>query len=462
MAKKKVSAANVAADVAADDADNYLVFLAESPTPAHAVVAVCNRLRSAGFAARSAHEPLVTAAGERLFVVAPDGRSVFAAVVGSRSPVATGFSIWGAHTDSPDLRIRLNPVRSEAGTVQLLTQVHGGIIRRAWLDRPLMLAGVVHTLLRDSAGVPRFHPISGQPLMQSQLVSLPRPLAVIPDLAIHLDREKNDKGAINPETALHAIFGSAAPVEDAITALSAELGIPLADVDGFDLHLVPWQPPMRVGIDGSLLFGPRHDDLAMVYAGTAGLCRAVDVDPAPSHTAVAVFFDAEETGSLTSSGASSSFLRDMLVRLTRNHPETPADADIEVALGRSLVLSGDMAHALHPNHLDKHDRAHAPIINQGLVVKVNSNDRYASSGETVAAFRGLCERADVPLQAYIHRQDMTCGSTIGPITAAKLGARTVDFGAPMWAMHSTGETMGAVDMGYAVRLATVFFSGGRS
>lgn len=443
-----------------DDADRYIDFLGESPTPPHAVVAVTNRLDAAGFSARDPAEALNPKQGEKLYVVAPDGRTVIAAVIGQRPPSQTGFSIWGAHTDSPDLRLRLNPVRSEAGTVQLLTQVHGGIIRRAWLDRPLMLAGALFHLLRDKAGKPRIHPTTGKPLLQRSLVHLPRPLAVIPDLAIHLDREKNDKGAINPETMLNAVFATDQAVEQAVDALSLELGVPLGDVDGFDLHLVPWQPATRVGVDGSMIFGPRHDDLAMVFAGVRGLCLAVEQNPAPSHTAIGAFFDAEETGSQTSSGAQSAFLRDVLTRLCAQHPETPAGADAAQAFARSLVLSGDMAHALHPNQPDKHDRAHAPLINQGMVVKVNTNDRYASSGATIAAFRALCEVAEVPLQAYVHRQDAACGSTIGPITAANLGAPTVDFGAPMWAMHSTGETMGARDMAAAVRLATVFFAGG--
>ncbi len=449
-----------------DDADRYLAFLEEACTPAHAVVAVCNRLRSAGFSERSAEETWQPVPGERFFVVAVDGRSVIAGIVGGLSPVETGYLVFGAHTDSPDLRIRLNPVRREAGTVQLLTQVHGGIIRRSWLDRPLMLAGVVYRLLRDKEGAPRFHPLTGQPLMGRQLVHLPRPLAVIPDLAIHLDREKNDQGGINAETALHAVFASGQPVEEAVALLSHELGIPLDAVDGFDLHLVPFQPPQRLGIDGSLLFGPRHDDLAMVFAGISGLIAAAEATDAAgppfAATRIVACFDAEETGSQTSSGAASAMLRDLLLRLARRHPGTSLDADPELAFARSLVLSGDMAHALHPNFQDKHDRAHAPLINQGLVVKVNTNDRYASSGETIAAFRALCEAAKVPLQAYVHRQDAVCGTTIGPIVAAQLGARTVDFGAPMWAMHSTGETMGALDMGYAVALATTYFRGGQS
>jgi aspartyl aminopeptidase len=443
-----------------DEADRYLRFLSESPTPAHAVVAVCNRLRSAGFSERAADEDWPVEPGAQLLVVAPDGRSVVALRIGAEAPTRSGFLIWGAHTDSPDLRLRLNPVRREAGVAQLLTQVHGGIIRRAWLDRPLLLAGALFRVLRDGAGAPRFHPGSGQPLIQRQLVALDRPLAIIPDLAIHLDRDKNEQGAINPETALNAVFGCHDAIEDAVAALSLQLGLPLDEVDGFDLHLTPWQPPTRVGLAGDLLAGPRHDDLAMVYAGTAGLLAAAAQPSGAGATAVACFFDAEETGSTTASGASSAFLRDLLLRVARAHPER-GQAAPTLALGRSLVLSGDMAHALHPNFQDKHDRAHAPLINQGLVVKVNTNDRYASTGATTAAFRALCEAAEVPLQAYVHRQDMACGTTIGPLTAARLGAPTVDFGAPMWSMHSTVETMGARDLEHAVRLAGCFFRGGR-
>lgn len=445
-----------------DEADRYLAFLAESPTPAHAVAAVVQRLRAAGFVERSAVDVWTPEPGEACVVVAPDGRTVFALRVGTAAPARSGFLIWGAHTDSPDLRLRLNPVRREAGTVQLLTQVHGGLIRRAWLDRPLMLAGVLFQVIRDEAGRPRFHPTSGQPLLRRHVVRLPQPLAVIPDLAIHLDRDKNDQGAINPETALHAVFGSGMAVEEAIQSLSLALGLALPDIDGFDLHLTPWQAPQRVGIDGSLLHGPRHDDLAMAYAGIAGLLSAHRDGEETAPTTVVALFDAEETGSQTASGAASALLRDMLLRIARAHPaSTAADGDGSTALTRSLVLSGDMAHALHPNYLDKHDRAHAPLINQGLVVKVNTNDRYASGGETIAAFRALCDVAEVPVQAYVHRQDLLCGTTIGPICAANLGARTVDFGAPMWAMHSSGETMGAADLSSAVRLAAAFFAGGK-
>lgn len=442
-----------------DPADHYIRFLTDAVTPFHAVVECENRLRSAGFKQISVLDTLQVEQGDKVYVVHPDGKTLFAFIIGSRSPMTTGYALWGAHTDSPDLRLRLNPLTAEAGTVQLTTQLHGGLIRRSWLDRPLALAGSVFRVARDKDGAPIFNPIDGQPMITRTLVRLDEPLAVIPDLAIHLDRKKNEEGAVNAQTMLNAVFATGDDPDQAMKALSIRLGVPLDQIDGFDLHLVPWHRPQRVGVDGSLVVGPRHDDLAMVFAGLTGLIEAAEANPAPSRTAVATFFDAEETGSRTASGAQSNFLRDVLLRIARNHPESQA-GDPEQSLLRSFVVSGDMAHALHPNHTDKHDKHHAPLINQGIVIKANTNDRYATGGESAAYFRAICEAANVPVQAFVSRQDMGCGTTIGPITAAQLSARTVDIGAAMWGMHSIAETMGAQDMDWMIQAAKVFFLGG--
>lgn len=443
-----------------EPADAYIDYLAAAPTPFHAVQQAALRLQQAGFTERNLEGDLSFDGGEKVYVVHPDGKSIIGLVIGERSPVATGYAVWGAHTDSPDLRLRLNPVEAKANTVLLNTQVHGGIIRRAWLDRPLALAGALYQVNRDGKANARFSPLTGQPVITRSLVHIDQPLAIIPDLAIHLDREKNDKGAINAHDGLNAVLATGQGIEEAMRALSMQVGLPLEEVDGFDLHLVPWHRPQRVGIDGSLVTGPRHDDLAMVFAGLTGLVEASAAGPC-TRTMVGAFFDAEETGSTTASGAASAFLRDLLVRIARRHANTSADADPEAAFAQSIVISADMAHALHPNFEDKHDKQHAPLINEGVVIKVNTNDRYATTGETAAMVRAWCEVADVPVQAFVGRQDMGCGTTIGPITAAKLGARTVDIGAPMWGMHSTHETMGAHDMASVIRLARVFFSGGK-
>jgi len=444
-----------------EPADDYVQWLHAAPTPFHAVQQTIWRLQACGFTEALLGEPIHPAAGDRVYFVHPDGKSLIALVIGSRSPVDTGYALIGAHTDSPDLRLRMNPLTSAAGTVQLTTQFHGGLIRRAWLDRPLALAGVAYQVMRDKSGAPAFHKLTGHPLVTRRLVHLDEPIAVIPDLAIHMDREKNDKGAINPATQLNAVIGSG-PVQAAevMRLLSDQAGVQLDQMDGFDLHLVLHARPQRVGADRSLVLGARHDDLAMVYCGMQALIASVQRDPEPIRTRVAAFFDAEETGSVTSSGAASHFLRDVLTRVARRHPKTHKLADLEQAFAHTFCLSADMAHALHPNYLDLHDKQHAPLINQGVVIKANANDRYATTGETAALFVGICEAAGVPVQDFIMRQDLACGTTIGPITAASLAARTVDVGCPMWAMHSCAETMGAKDLVSMVTALRVFFVGG--
>lgn len=444
-----------------EPADDYVKWLHGAPTPFHAVQQCIERLQRAGFSERSLTQPLNSQPGERLYVVHGDGKSLIALVVGSRSPVDTGFALVGAHTDSPDLRLRMNPLLEAAGTVQLTTQFHGGLIRRSWLDRPLALAGATYQVMRGRNGLPVFNPTTGLPVVSRQLVHVDEPLAVIPDLAIHMDREKNDKGAVNPATHLNAVVATGMMDGEAVLKLlSAQANIPLANLDGFDLHLTPWQPPMRVGADRSLVVGARHDDLAMVFCGLTALIESVARDPEPVRTRAVAFFDAEETGSTTSSGAASSFLRDVLVRFTRRHPKTAKTADVEQAFAHTLCLSADMAHALHPNHQDVHDKQHAPKINQGVVIKTNAADRYATTGETAALFVGICEAAGVRVQDFVMRQDMACGTTIGPITAAALAARVVDIGCPMWAMHSAAETLGASDLASMIDAMRVFFVGG--
>ena len=441
-------------------ADRYVQWLGRAPTPHHAVVAVTDRLGQAGFQEWDYGARLPVVAGERRYVVHPDGKSVIAVVVGERSPVRAGYAMVGAHTDSPDLRLRLNPLSQSAGVTQLTTQFHGGLIRRAWLDRPLALAGAVYQAVRDKQGRPRLHELTGLPVMLKRLIHVNEPIAVIPDLAIHLDREKNDKGAINPQTMLNAIVASGDSDTHGVLGLLAQrAGVDFSELDGFDLHFVSAQAPQRVGLDRSLVLGARHDDLAMVWCALEGLLASLQGRSNTVRTRVAAFFDAEETGSQTSSGAASSFLRDVLLRVARQHPDTDSRDDAEQAFAHSFCISADMAHAIHPNFMDMHDKSHAPRINQGPVLKANASDRYATTGETGAAFAALCEVAGVRLQDYVVKQDMACGTTIGPIASAQMAMRVVDVGLPMWAMHSTAETCGASDLADMVEVMRVFYAG---
>ncbi len=464
MARKQipVEQPSLQSPLQADDvADDYVRWLHVSPTPHHAVQQAQRRLQAQGFTELFAADAWKVEPGQRLYVVHPDGKSLIGLVIGRKPPTETGFALIGAHTDSPDLRLRPNPLLESAGTVQLATHFHGGLIRRSWLDRPLALAGCVYTVLRNKKGIPVFNPVTGQPIVTRQLVHIDAPVAVIPDLAIHLDREKNDKGAINPATALNAVIGSGLVDSGEIQALlSHQAGIDLAKADGFDLHLVSHAPPLRTGVDRSMVTGPRHDDLAMVYCGLRAMLDSVDVDESPVRTRVIAFFDAEETGSQTASGAGSNFLRDTLIRVAARHSKASVRDDPQQAFANTFCISADMAHAVHPNFADLHDKLHAPRINQGVVIKVNASDRYATTGHTSAVFLGLCETAGVTVQDYVVRQDMACGTTIGPITAANLGVQVVDVGCPMWAMHSTAETLGCSDLTAMVAAMRTFLTGG--
>ena len=445
-----------------DHADDYIDFLNEAVTPFHAVAELKRRFGAAGFESVNPYHDWSVRGGDRLLIESADGRSLIAIMVGEVCPAHGGYAIVGSHTDSPDLRLKPKPTSEKSGVVRLHTQFHGGVIYRSWLDRPLDLGGCVYNIVRDENGEPTYSPDSALPEVEAKLIRARQPVAVIPDVAIHLDREKNTKGELDPEKWLNAVLGTGSR-DELVPKLSELVGHDLLEADGFHLHLFPHYPALRVGVDRSIVLGPRHDDLAMVYASAQALIESLDRDSARRRTRVAVFFDAEEVGSMTSSGAHSGFLRDNLLRLTRSHEGyVRGEMDPEQAFAASFVISADMVHAVHPNHPEKHEERHAPQINEGLVIKTNANERYATTGETAAMFRAICERADVPVQGFVVRQDMRCGSTIGPITSALLGARTVDVGIPMWGMHSTGETVGALDLGRAVAAFTEHFCGRRA
>ena len=425
---------------------DYIDFQSGCQTPYHAVQTIKALCLQKKFEELKPENEWQVKPRTPYYIPHPDGKSCILAFLGNDCPTQTGFQIFGAHTDSPNLRFKTNPFTESSGTVHVLTQYHGGAIFRSWLDRPLCVAGAVY---KRSSGVKKS--------IERVLVKSSRPVAYIPDLAIHLDRDKNKIGEVNPEKHLKAVLASGSDIKKAVRQLSRELKIELDRAVGFDLQFSPHASHQIAGVDDSLIVGPRHDDLAMVYCGLEGFLNSLTLKFGPSHSIIAAFFDSEETGSQTSSGADSSFLRDSLKRLCKQHPEFNLKMNVQQAFSRSLVLSADMAHALHPSHMDKHDLNHAPLINEGVVIKTNSNDRYATTGETESIFKVICKEANVPFQNFVNRQDMGCGSTIGPMTSAHLSARTLDVGTAQWGMHSTNETMGAKDLTYAIRSFSKFF-----
>ena len=435
--------------------DEYIAFQSTSSSPFHVVATAATLLNEAGFQTLHVTDSWQLSPGGKYTVVHPDGKTLIAFCQGDQAATEAGFQMIGAHTDSPALRLKLDPWESKEECLVLGTQKHGGLILRSWLDRPLILAGAVYTIKRDQSR-PLAGP-SGRPQVEQQVVQCHNPIGVIPDLAIHLDRDKNANGELNAETAMLAVTGLGTDLISFKADVCAQLGVKAADLDGFELSLAPYFPHVIAGTRQELILGPRHDDIAMVFCGLQAIIQSSSHQTAG--TKVLALFDAEETGSQTTSGAGSLFFRSVLERIVdATTPDTDRQS-FPQAMGHSFFVSADMAHAGHPSYESKHDRNHRPRLNGGIVIKENANDAYATSGYSHTYFKAVCEAIEVPVQPFVARQDMGCGSTIGPATATKLGCPVVDVGTAMWGMHSTAETMGTKDIVYAVRAFDAFFRG---
>jgi aspartyl aminopeptidase len=410
--------------------DRFRSFLDDSPSPFHAVVNGARWLESRGFTRidlGEPHEPLL--AGEKGFVVR--GGSLFAFRVGAQSPVQAGFRIIAAHTDSPNLRIKPKPAVRSNGYVRIGLEPYGGAILATWTDRDLGIAGRVS--LRHGQGV------------RHELIRVHRPVARIPNLAIHLDRTVNEAGLkINAQTQLPALFSLEGPEStgDPIrTLIASEVGCDPDLLLAWDLGLYDLTPATIGGARQEFLFSARLDNLGSCHAA---LEAAVDVleGELPASTSVIALFDHEEIGSQTSRGANGRAIDAVLGRILG---EDASPGDFTRALEHTFLLSADMSHAVHPAHADKSEPEHMPKLNAGPVIKQNTNWRYSTEGDGAASFALACERAGVPHQWYVHRSDLACGSTVGPMLAARLGCRSVDVGNPMLSMHSAREMCGAAD-----------------
>jgi aspartyl aminopeptidase len=425
---------------------DLITFLDEGLTAWHAASLMAGRLGDAGF------EELDEAAEWRLepggrYHVVRNGSALAAFVVGTAPASRGGLRVVGAHTDSPALKLKPNPSRASGGYVTLGVEVYGGPILATWTDRDLRIAGRASIRNPDA-------PMG----LESRLLAPPRPLVVVPNLAIHLNRKVNDEGLkLNAQENLPAILareGEDLPAgEAAVRLVAAEVGVDPADVMGFDLVLCDAQGAARAGVDGQFLRSGRIDDLAMCHAGLAALVRSCGQET--DHTRMLVCYDNEEVGSSTAQGAASPFLTDVIERIAMAAGGREA---LMRAVARSWLVSADMAHALNPNYASKHDPDHRPVLGGGPVLKVNASRRYATDSEGQALFERICRDADVPVQRYVNRSDLPCGSTIGPIASSRLGMRTIDVGNPILAMHSIRETAGAADQELMIRALAGFYS----
>jgi aspartyl aminopeptidase len=431
-------------DVVAD----LMAFLDHSPTPYHAVAESVRRLSAAGFRELSEADPWSLEPGDRRYVVRGDG-SLVAFQVGRAAPAEAGFRVLGAHTDSPNLRLKPLADAAAHGYRQLAVEPYGGVLLHTWLDRDLSLAGRV--ALRTDGTLPR-----------TALVDFARPLLRIPSLAIHLNRELHQEGLkLNAQSHLVPVTGleQAPPLAELLASELRATGhaeLRAQDVVGFDLALYDTQRATVSGARGEFLHSARLDNLASCHASLEALLGCAATNGAL--TRVVVLYDHEEVGSRSTQGAAGTLLSDCLERVVSGF-KGGAPQGLPRAIARSSMISVDMAHAVHPNYADRHEPGHRPLIGRGPVLKQNANQSYASDARSSGLFRQLCAEAGFEPQHFVTRSDLGCGSTIGPITAARVGIPTVDVGNPMLSMHSCRELAGTADVAPMLAVLTRFLAG---
>lgn len=422
-----------------DTAKSLIEFIKQSPTPFHAVTTMSERLKSAGFKQLFESESWDLKANGRYYI-SRNGSSIVAFNLGDSDLSKQGFRMIGAHTDSPCLKVKPNPVSVNNSYLQLGVEVYGGALLNPWFDRDLSLAGrVSYRSINKTIG--------------NAYIDFEKPLAVIPSLAIHLDRDVNNSRSINAQTHLPPILIQTSEDDpDFLELLAVELKRTqpesnVSEILDYELFLYDTQEPAIIGLHEEFIASARLDNLLSCFAGLQSI-----IDADRGFPGLLVCNDHEEVGSGSASGAQGPFLKSVLERIC------DSSESLAKTINRSMLISADNAHGIHPNYSDKHDDNHGPILNRGPVIKTNANQRYASNSETSAIFRDICKKASVPVQSFVTRSDMACGSTIGPITASEIGVKTLDIGVAQFAMHSIRELAGSQDVYYIYKVLTAFLN----
>ncbi|MBE6936675.1 MAG: M18 family aminopeptidase [Ruminococcaceae bacterium] len=405
-------------------------YIAASPTAFHAVSHTGALLEKAGYLPLSESDDWALAPGQGYYVT----RNL-SSLIAFRVPEDgfTGFMMAAAHGDSPAFKIKENAALSDPHYVRLSTEKYGGMLCASWMDRPLSIAGRV--LLRTESGV------------ASRLVDLREITVLIPNVAIHMNRNANDGMSYNPAVDMLPLYGLSG-AESLRSRIADKLGVSEDEILTTDLFVYNPAPGVQWN---ELISAPRLDDLQCAFGALQGFLQAKNGKACP----VYCLFDNEEVGSQTKQGAASTFLRDVLCRIS--HALGQTDTDLRRKLSASFLVSCDNAHGVHPNHPEHQDKNHAVYPGAGIVIKYNANQRYTSDAVSAALFQLVCDRADVPYQRYANRADMPGGSTLGNIANTQVSLNTVDIGLAQFAMHSAYETAGAADTTYLVRALTAFY-----
>lgn len=425
-------------------AEALLKFIKTSPSPFHVVQSVKEKLIPLGFTELK-FEDKWTLYPRGKYLVSRNGSALIAFILSETTPEKSGFHILGTHTDSPTFRLKPSPIISVEGKyLKLNVETYGGPILNTWLDRPLALAGRV--VLK---GKSPYHP-------QSVLFQSPSPLLTIPNLAIHMNQKVNEGVALNKQKDLLPLLGmQGVDLEKEnvlVNHFSELLQVTPESIIDFDMVLYEYENGSIIGLNQEFISSSRLDDLAMVHAGTWALAQT----ESNQTTSILACFDNEEVGSTSKQGAASPLLASVLERimlaLSKNREEHYQ------ALEHSFMVSADMAHALHPNVVEKYDPVNRPVLNGGPVIKLSANLSYTSDAESTAIFQGICEEAKVPTQIFVNRSDERGGSTIGPISMTHLDIRSVDIGNPLLGMHSIRELSGVKDHLYMSKVFKQFFN----
>ncbi len=399
--------------------EGLMGFLDASPTPFHATNNMSMMFENAGFIKLHEEQKWNLIQGKKYYVTRNDS-----SIIAFTYPESKNYTMVGSHTDSPNLKLKPNPVIKEHGVVKFGVEPYGGLLLNPWFDRDLSLAGRVSYL--DSKNV-----------IKDALIDVEKPIAIIPSLAIHLDDKANEDRTVNKQTDISPVLttNDDFDLDEFLKWQLSKLDIlDVKDLYASELSFYDTQKASYVGLSDDFIASARVDNLLSCYVGMLSICSISDDKPM-----LFIASDHEEVGSESTSGAGGSFLENTLKRMYHDYDEYMN------MISTSIMISADNAHAIHPNYSDKHDKNHAPYINRGSVIKVNANQRYASNSKTISRFMNVAKRVNEPYQEFVTRSDMGCGSTIGPITATRLGIDTLDVGLPTYAMHSIRELCGSDD-----------------
>jgi len=399
--------------------EGLMGFLNASPTPFHATVNMAAMFQNAGFIGLDETEKWELVKGKKYFVTRNDS-----SIIAFTYPESSEYTMIGSHTDSPNLKLKPNAVIKEHGVVKFGVESYGGLLLNPWFDRELSLAGRVSYL-------------NSKDEIKDTLIDVQKSIAIIPSLAIHLDNKANKDRTVNKQTDICPILttNDDFDFEDFLKwQLSKQDILDVKELYASELSFYDTKKASYVGLHDDFIASARLDNLLSCYVGMLSICSIDESKPM-----LFIASDHEEVGSESTSGAGGSFLENTLRRMFNDYEEYMK------MIRTSIMISADNAHAIHPNYPDKHDKNHSPYINKGAVVKVNASQRYASNSTTISKFINIAKRVNEPYQEFVTRSDMGCGSTIGPITATRLGIETLDIGLPTFAMHSIRELCGSDD-----------------